>query len=383
VAQISIPGGSGNTVTFTVTGSSAVNYANAFNAAVANAPVITNLGSGATQSTVAGALNLIESSTNTLYSLTTPGQYTYAAVTTPTTLVGSSGSDTVLGGGGLSYVAQGSNNNVTFTDGDNVFYGADVGGSTITGGAGNDIINTGTGSNTVFSGSGNGVINFGDTSGGDIAALFAGNTTINASGVSDTVFATASSDPNTSAVIFGGAGALGFVAGPSATPLSVSIVGGSGTTDMFAAAGSDIIFANSDGSAAFIAGAGNETLNGANANAGFAFFGDQNTADAGSINDTVYGGTGPDYFSTGAGNETIHSGAGAALFEINDLGAGTTITIANFGAGDFVNFAGLTTAQETSLLQTATVSNGNLTVTLDNGTQVEFLSATDLTGHLV
>jgi hypothetical protein len=41
-------------------------------------------------------------------------------------------------------------------------------------------------------------------------------------------------------------------------------------------------------------------------------------------------------------------------------------------------------AAETALLQNdSTASNGNLTVTLQNGTQVEFVSATSLTGHLV
>ena len=383
MAQISIPGGSGNTVTFTVTGNSNINYANQFNAAVANATVV-NLTDGGEPSTVAGALNLIESSSDTLYRLTTPGQYTYAAVTVPTAIFGSSGGDTVLGGGGISYVAQGGDNNIIFTDGDNVFYGPDAGGNTISGGTGSDTISTGTGSNTVFSGTGDAIINLADTSGGDLVSMLAGNSVVVAAGVNDTVYASAALVPSTTGTIFGGPGALTFVAGPSESTLHVSIVGGSGTTDMFGAAGSDVVFANTVGSAEFVAGAGNETLNAANAIGGFAFFGDTVGGDASSISDTVVGGTGSAYFSTGGGNETFYSGSGAALFKINDLGAGTDITIANFGAADSVNFAGMTTAEETSLLQTATVvSNGNLTVTLANGTQVEFLSTTDLTGHIV
>ncbi len=384
MAQITIPGGSGNTVTFTVTGNSATHYAADFNAAVANAPVVTNLSAGGQPSTVAGALNVIESTSNTLYSLSTPGQYTYAAVTTPTALIGSAGSDTVLGGGGLSYVAQGGNNKVIFTDGDNVFYGPTAGGNTITGGAGSDTINTGDGSNTVFSGAGYAVINLTDTSGGDIVALLAGNAGVNADGVNDTVYASSALASNTTGTIFGGAGVLNFVAGASASPLAVSIVGGSGNTYMFGAAGSDIVFANSDGSAAFMAGDGNETLNAANAAGGFVFFGDTIAGESATINDTVIGGAGTDFFSTGTGNETLYSGSGAALFEINDLGTAAKITIANFGAADSVNFAGMSTAAETSLLNTATTaSNGNLTVTLQNGTQVEFVSTTDLTGHIV
>jgi hypothetical protein len=247
VAQISIPGGSGNTVTFTVTGNSATNYATAFNTAVATASVVSNLGSGDQESTVAGALNIITSSSNTLYSLTTPGQYTYAAVTTPTRLTSATGSQTVLGGGGLTYVAGGGSNNVTFLDGDNFYAGQTVGGNTISGGDGADTINTGTGSNTVFSGTGNALINLTDTVGGDVVGLFAGHAIVNSAGANDVVFASAAYDSNTTGVIFGGSGNLLFIAGPSESTLAVSIAGGSGTTDIFGGYGSDIVFASSQG----------------------------------------------------------------------------------------------------------------------------------------
>ncbi len=382
MTQLTIPGATGHTVTFTVTGSSTTNYATSFSAKVANATVITELGSGIAPSTVAGALNIIQPSSTTLYSLTTPGQYTYAAVTRPTVITGSAGADTVVAGGGLAYVANGGQNNVAFTTGANLYFGADQGGNTISGGSGNDTINTGSGSDTVFSGTGNGLINLIDTSGGDIAGLLAGNTTVNSYG-NDTVFATAGLDSSTTATIFGSAGTLTFVAGASESTLAVTIVGGTGYTTMFGAAGSDIVFSNTAGAAIFVAGAGNETLNGTDAAGGFAFFGDTLPGAVASINETIYGGAGPDYFSTGGGNEAIFAGSGPALFDINDVGNGTDITIANFGAADFVNFEGLSTAAETSLLQTAsTVSNGNLTITLQNGSQVEFLSTTSLTGHL-
>jgi Ca2+-binding RTX toxin-like protein len=382
VTQLTIPGATGNTVTFTVNGSSTTNYAKTFSNKVANATVITAVGSGTPPSTVAGALNIIQPSSATQYSLTTPGQYTYAAVASRTQINGSAGADTVLGGGGLVYVAGGGQNNVDFTLGDNLYFGAVQGGNTISGGSGNDTINTGSGSDTVFSGTGSGLINLIDTVGGDIVGLFAGSTTINAYG-NDTVYGNAGLDPSTTATIFGSAGTLTFVAGASAAALAVTIVGGTGFTTMFGAAGSDIVFSNTAGAAIFVAGAGNETLNGTNAAGGFAFFGDTVPGASASINETVYGGSGPDYFSTGGGNEAFFAGPGAALFDINDVGEGTHITIANFGAADFVNFQGLDTAAETSLLQTAsTVSDGNLTVTLQNGSQIEFLSTTSLTGHL-
>jgi Ca2+-binding RTX toxin-like protein len=383
VTQLTIPGAAGTTVTFNVTGNSTTNYAKAFSAAVTAPTVITALSDGGQESTVVGALNIIQSPSTAPYTLTTPGQYTYAAVTAPTQINGSAGSDTVLGSGGLTYVANGNNNNVAFVAGDNIYFGGAGGGNTISGGSGSDSIVANSGSNTIFSGTGNAIVNLADVSSGNLVALFSGNTGIVALG-NDTVYASAALNAATTGVIFGGAGTLDFVAGSSASTLAVSIVGGSGYTNMFAGAGSDIVFANADGAAVFVAGTGNETLNGFNANGGFAFFGDTIPGDAASINDTVYGGAGLDYFSTGGGNEYIVAGPGAALFDINNVDPAAHITIADFGSGDYVNFAGLSPTAETSLLQTSSaVSNGNLTITLQNGTQVEFLSTTSLAGHIV
>jgi hypothetical protein len=385
VAQISIPGGQGVTqpVTFTITGSAAVNYATDFNEAVQNATTITSLSAGTDESTVAGALNLIESSSTTLYGLSAGHQYTYAAVTTPTKITGSTaGADTVLGGGGLTYDAVGAGNKITFDSGNNIYNGDSVGGDVITGGSGNDSINTGAGSNTVFAGSGNTLLNLGDTSGGDVAVLIAGNSTVSAQGVDDVVFASASM-ASTTGTISGGAGLLNFVAGSSDTALPLTIVGGSGTTNVFANKGSDITLKNSAGKAFIIAGDGNETLNGAGAVAGFAFFGDTVAADASSIDQTIVGGAGDDYFSTGGGNETITAGSGDALFHVNDIGSGTTITIDDLSSRDFFNFAGLSvSSEETLLAHDSSFTDGNLTLTLPDGTKVEFLDVTSFTGHL-
>ncbi len=385
MAQISIPGGQGSTqpVTFTITGSAAVNYATDFNEAVKNASTITSLSSDRDESTVVGALNLIESSSTTLYGLSTGHQYTYAAVTSPTKLTGSSaGGDTVLAGGGVTYDAGGAGNRVIFTSGNNVFNGDSVGGDVITGGAGNDSINTGTGSNTIFAGSGNSHITMSDTSGGDLAVLIAGNSTVSAQGINDVVYASTAEGSSTG-TIFGGSGLLNFVAGANSTALPVTIVGGSGTTDIFANSGSDITLENSAGKAFIIAGEGNETLNGAAATAGFAFFGDTVAADASSITQTILGGQGPDFFSTGGGNETITAGSGEALFHVNDLGAGTTITIADLSSKDYFSFGGLSVATEEALFaHDSSVSGGNLKLTLPDGTKVEFLNVTSFTGHL-
>jgi Ca2+-binding RTX toxin-like protein len=385
VTQISIPGGQGSTppITFTITGNAAINLASDFNAGVQNASTITSLSSSRDESTVVGALNLIESSATTLYGLSTGHQYTYAAVTSPTRITGSStGGDTILAGGGVTYDAVGARNRVVFYKGNNVFNGDSVGGDVISGGAGNDTINTGAGSNTIFTGSGNTQLNLGDTSGGDVAVLLAGNSTVSAQGVNDVVYASAALG-SAAGTIFGGTGVLGFVAGASSTTLPITIVGGSGTTYIFANSGSDISLENSTGRAFIIAGGGNETLNGAAAVGGFAFFGDTVAADASSIDQTIVGGQGADYFSTGGGNETVTSGSGAALFHVNDLGSGTNITIANVSSHDFFNFGGLPVSTEQALLAHDTsVSGGNLNLTLPDGTKVEFLNVTTFTGHL-
>ena len=382
---ITIPGSGGNVLVFAVTGSAGTNYAIDFAKAVANDTAPSVLSSGGTESTVPGALNEIFSTSNTsTFGLTTGGQYTYVAVGAPVTVDGSAGGfDTLGGGASLTYIeAPGAgHNNVFFTVGDNVFDGSSTGGTddTITGGSGHDIINTGAGPSTVFSGTGDNLINLNDTVGGDIAVLQGGNTTVNANGVADTVNASATG------TIFGDTYGLTFVANASTSPLNVTIVGGGGADTLFGAANSDLVYSNpvGGGLSEFIAGAGNETLNGANAAGGFAFFGDATPADASSINDTIVGGSGSDYFATGGGTENIFAGSGAAQFEINTIAGGAgggTITINDFSASDSVNFYGLSEAQE-STLGTST-AGGNLTYTLSDGTKVEFVGITSLSGHL-
>jgi hypothetical protein len=109
-------------------------------------------------------------------------------------------------------------------------------------------------------------------------------------------------------------------------------------------------------------------------------------SDAGTI--SVTGGVGFDYFQTGAGTENYTAGSGTAEFSIASVTGGASISISDFGSFDSVNFLGLTTTQEASLLAnqdtavgSASVSGGNLTVTLTDGTTVQFIGVTSLTGH--
>ena len=367
---VTVHGGGSTVLVFNVSGSAADNYASDFSGAVgSNPPAVSTLSSGGTESTIAGALNIVYSGgTTSDYTLSSPDQYTYISVGDPTTINGSSGGDTLFGGADLTYVeaSGGHNNRVVFTTGTNKFVGAtNDSGDTIAGGSGYDTIMTGGGASTVFSGTGHTLIETNDTVAGDVVVMGAGNTTVDANGISDTVFASATG------TIFGGSGTLNFTTAPSTSPLEVTIVGGSGTTNAFGSAGTDLTLAGG-GTVNYVAGAGNETLNGFNSG-GFNFVGDTNPGD--SVNDTVIGGAGFDYFATGAGTEYFQAGSGVDSFSIASIVGGANITIADFGGADSVSF--FTGADSVG------VSDGtNYTVTLSDGTHVEFLGITSLSGHI-
>jgi hypothetical protein len=433
MAGVTIPGGSGlPPIVFTISGVSTTNQANAFAAAVQNAPVTTNLETTA-ESTIAGALNEIVSGaggTATSFTLTTGGQYTVSDVGFLDTIVGSAaGDDNILGGGAITYMAMGDDNTVTFLDGSNTYSGGTSSGDVITGGSGFDVLDAGEGSNnTVFSGSGFDTIFLSDTgTGGDIAFLGDGQSTVVSTGLADTIAAEAPGNaifvqgPATASdvinilpdaagdlgndtitlgaasvsvfdsvggnSIFGGSGDLTFISAPG---VSDTIVGGTGNIVMFTASGDSITLANdttaSTTSDIFVAGSGNETLDGSNALGGFTYFGDTTSADSASVATSVIGGAGTNYFSTGVGMETLDGGSGANVFNLNDgVGAaGDSITINDFSANDYVSFGSDSQSEITTILDNATVSNGNLTLTLSDNTTVTFTNVTSInTSHVI
>ncbi len=426
---ISVPGGSGvPPLVFTVTGTSTTNYALAFQntlnaAGSANTLTIDVLSSGVAQSNVSGStLNEIFSNGDgsSGYDLTYGGEYTLALVGSATTVTGSgTGNDTVVAGGDVTFIAAAGGENVDFISGTNVFDGGSETGDTITGGAGYDTINTATGNSTVFSGAGNTLINLNDTAGGDIAYLGDGHATVNADGVNDTVTAgtngqtifggsglltvsiidnSVSSGPagdvivagaSTATVfdsvggnsIFGGSGSLTFVGEVGSTPVADSILAGSGGTTIFGADSNDIAFASAPGSGSIVvvAGDGNETLNGANAG-DFSFFASSDTSSSASISTQVIGGTGSDYFSTGAGTEDYFAGTGVDVFALNTVGgSGASITINDFSAADSVSVD----AANMDAANNGTLVNGNYTITLSDDTTVTFVGVTSLSGHII
>ena len=432
------------TVTGVSTTNYALDFQNALQtAAKAGSLTIDVLSNGTDQSTGTGTtLNEILSNTTITspYNLAQTGEYTLALVGSATTINGASfGHDTIVAGGAVTFVengtglpAAGGHDNVDFIAGANVFIGNAAAGDTVTGGAGYDTINTGTGATTVFSGAGHTLINLNDNStipgSGDIAFLGDGTATVNANGLADTVVAAApgqtifavgpatASDtivigaPDSPGLaggdtlvlgaasvsvfdsvggnsIFGGAGNLTFVGQTNTTTVSDSIVAGSGSTEIWGANNDNLTFASTSaaGSITAVAGIGNETLNGANAGS-FNFFGSTDTANAASTNTTIVGGSGSDYFSTGVGNEVFVAGQGTDVFGLNTISgsAGANhITIYDFSAADSVSFNGESQTDVNNAINSGTVTNNNLTITLSDNTTVTFVGVTSLNGHIV
>ncbi len=364
---ITVPGASGAApLVFKVTGSSASNYAKAFEKAVGTDTVNVLSNAGAAPTAGSNVLNEIFSNSSTTgYALLNGGQSTLVDVGISTTVTGSTaGGDTVLGTGATTYDAVGNGNQVTFVDGANVYNGGAATDDTITGGAGSDSINTGTGFSTVFSGAGSALVTLNDSVGsastaGGLAYLGDGHATVVANGLFDDVVAAtngqtifggtdssstlniAIEDNTTSSgaagdvitagagtttvfdsvggnSIFGGAGVLRFVGGtPAASDSTVpgtssvladSIYGGGGSSFIFGASGDSLTFAgDTSGSvSSFLAGAGNETLNAVNADGRVNFYGSSYT----SSSETLVGSkTGFNYFVTGGNASTVMSGS--------------------------------------------------------------------------
>jgi hypothetical protein len=381
---ITIPGGGGSVITFNLSNATSAlsNYAQDFANAVEG---VTDISFLPVESPEMFALNIFSSGDSVSTTLTQGSQYTYIAAASPSYLYLANSNESVVAGALTTIVEQGAvgGEEILFLDGNNLFVGSStgVGGDTIVGGTGYDTIDTGVGSSTVFGGY-NTSITLSDTStgAGDVAALLAPGDTVYADGVADTIYAAATS------TVDGGSSFFTLVT--KSTALSLTVNAGTGAGVVVISAGNDVTY-NSPGDGALgviVGGAGNETLQGAGATGGFVFFADPVASDAGTI--SVTGGVGFDYFQTGAGTENFTAGSGTAEFSIASVTGGASISISDFGSFDSVNFLGLTTTQEASLLAnqdtavgSASVSGGNLTVTLTDGTTVQFIGVTSLTGH--
>ncbi len=375
-------------------------------------------------------------------------QAVFDNVNGPTTVVTSAtgtGTDAIIGGSGSSatFFDNGGNNGILFVNGNNLYVGetvASVSSDTIYGGTGLDTIYTGYDHADIYAGVGRTLINTNDEAPvsfsnlnadfNDYVYLADGQSTVNADGLKDAVIASApdqlinaamSSSDYTDVVllpvsapsdgdtinahagltavfdfasgneIHGGAGLLLFMGG---TDVSSSVFGGSGSADLFGAAGDTINWAAGSESQSniFVAGEGNETLNAAGSQGNLAIFGynGSDAAAASQISESLVGGAGNDTLVSGAGYETLIGGAGNNVFLINaqDIGAGAHITLNDFNASsnNIITFSGYSQDQINAALNGANTVTGiggetNIVFTLSDNTTVTVVGMHSLVGH--
>jgi Ca2+-binding RTX toxin-like protein len=295
-----------------------------------------------------------------------------------------SATDPTIVGGGSLFVG---NNDTTY-------WGTPAQGTvSITAGNGNDLISLPIGTYyDVAIGNGHDTINAngsGTVTGGSGGTLFfvggAADDTVdqnllNSHGNNDTIVAGAGSvtinayGANTS--VFGGTGSLEYL---GHSPGSPTIWGGSGTETLFGSSGQNITYKTGSeltpGADILAAGTGNETLN-----AGGASVGVQLAAGLGTVD--MIGSTGNDQFFGGSGVATMTGNGGDDIFNFASASEpggqhGGTNIITDFNTGnDIFSTIGYGASAAQNALAAATVSGGNTTLKLSDGTTIEFLGIT-------
>ena len=375
------------------------------------------------------------------YTVPTAG-YVLDTISSANITLDNNGGDTVLVAAINSQadvVGNGGSNQIIFVTGENVFDGsADTGGDTAVAGSGKDTIYTSLmGSSTVYSGTGQATIVLQDTTTGvginDLVYLQDGSNTVFASGMYDGVIATLENQtiygytsdagtmqagstlvavllPNSDGsasgndlvvgagsatvdafdygsgnTIEGGLGTLYFIAGDS---ISASVTSGAGSSYLFGASADTITLTSGAGDTAatfFVAGAGNESLNGAASGAQMFLYGGTDTAGG----DTLIGGSYANVLTAGAGTDSLVGGSGAVnYFQIAESASGgANITITDFGTtGTLLLDGGFTQADAQALYNDTVTSGGNLVATIGSSTNVTFTgitSGSQLQGHIV
>ncbi len=312
------------------------------------------------------------------------------------TLAGATGGDSVNGGNAQTQIFDAAGGNTLDVQsgllaefdeaGGNALIGGPgvlllVSSPTAAGGAATDTITAGTGINDIFGAT---------ASSASYDVISAPGTTVSFldEGGSETVDAAAGMGVldvfgNTSAdlVVQGGAGAVNFIGGGAAdATLAATISPGSGLTHVFGAGGESISLQGQGGTAIFAAGLGNETLDGSGYTGNMDVFA-SNPADnvAGpAVSDSLVGGSGTNFFLTGAGDETIVGGTGVNLIQLSKTldGIGGTITVFNYSAADLITFNGFTTAEENEAIRSAAPTDNGLVgtqITLSDSTSVLFV----------
>lgn len=222
-----------------------------------------------------------------------------------------------------------------------------------------------------------------------------GSDTITAGAGYDTVFA---SGP--SASVTGGSGHLIFVSGNG----NYSAGGGSGTDTLYGGAGSDIFTGGATGGSVLVAGTGNTTLTGGNADVMFGGSGATTFNGSAKGGDIMVGGTGQNTFNMtngdaafgASGTDSFNAGAGSAIIvegsgqETATFGAGTAYVFEGSGtdsitivagmngtdgivglkASDHITLKGYTNTQLQTALSTASTGSFGTAITFSDGTKL-------------
>jgi hypothetical protein len=311
------------------------------------------------------------------------------------------GSGTIAGGSGSNYLdvtlAGVGTTNVIVSDGENDVVVAGAGATTVMSTGGNALIAGGGGSlyvtgaaaaETVFGGTGDttvlaaqgGEYFLGQTSGTSSqfidggGSIQGGASTVIAGAGDLTVFGGSGVHPNQE-LIFGGSGALTFVAGSGAT----SVIAGAGQVSLFGGSGSYTYLAGGTGGVGelFVAGGGNETLNAAGTTAGNTIYAGTDTTGIGS-NDSLVGGGGNDTFVGGTGQTTMTGGAGTDYFVFDKATDGGTTTINDFASNEMLGIFGYG-ATASAIVAASSVSAGSTTISLSDNTKITLIGFTNLT----
>ncbi len=338
--NVSIPGASGS-VLLTVTGASTLNNAQAFASVLNNAQnagtlQIDDLDHPPVAPPEAGrTLEYIVSDAGVSATIPTGGAYLFDDADGATTLTGSGGDDTVLaalagsGGLGVTYADRGGDNSITFVSGGNTYDGAgsQAGSDTITAGAGRDTIDTGAGETTVFSGVGGALITLNDTAPGatnDEVLLSDGVNTVNAQGAGDLMFVTGRGQ-----TVYDGSSSADqdrIVISPSLAGATGGEVihGGGAQTQVFDAAGGNLLDVQSGVFGEFDEAGGNSLVGGA----GALYLESSPTAAGGAATDTLQAGAGT--------NDIFGPAAAAAAYDVISA-PGTTVSFLDDGGSATVN----------------------------------------------
>ncbi|MEP1209940.1 MAG: DUF4114 domain-containing protein [Rhizobiaceae bacterium] len=257
-------------------------------------------------------------------------------------LFGGDGDDVIYGIGGEDYITGGNGNDELHgNSGNDLIYGnngADIlqgqsGNDELYGGSGNDELIGGSGDDILYGGGNNDELTGG--SGADILYGDSGDDTLSGSSGSD--------------ILFGGNG-NDIVNGNSGDDTAS---GGNGNDTLNGHSGDDTLFGDA-GQDRVVGGGGDDFLSG----------GDHNDkVYGGSGNDELRGDDGNDYLSAGSGNDIIIGGAGSDklfggsgsdVFVLSDMQANDLDIVADFGAGDTVDWSWLNLTSHEQLMEYST-----------------------------